>query len=118
MAGNEYTLYLAAALIGFNFGGNFALFPALTADEYGDASVGQNYPWVFLAYGAGGIVFPILGGALGDLGNFPLAFIICSGACALGAVATSLVFPPSREEASKPFTMSGFLHNAHLSDRG
>jgi OFA family oxalate/formate antiporter-like MFS transporter len=116
MAGNEFTLYLAAALIGFNFGGNFALFPALTADEYGDASVGQNYPWVFLAYGAGGIIFPILGGALGDLGNFPLAFIICAGACAVGAVATSLVYPPSREEASQPFTMSGFLHNAHLGD--
>ena len=39
MAGNEYTLYLAAALIGFNFGGNFALFPALTADEFGDKSI-------------------------------------------------------------------------------
>ncbi|MGB5188159.1 MAG: hypothetical protein WBO84_13655, partial [Acidimicrobiia bacterium] len=73
-------------------------------------------PWVFLAYGAGGIVFPILGGALGDLGNFPLAFMICSGACVLGAIAVSLVYPPSREEASQPFTMSGFLHNAHLSD--
>jgi len=114
MAAGEYTLYLAAALIGFNFGGNFALFPALTADEFGDKVVGQNYPWVFLAYGAGGIIFPILGGALGDMGNFPLAFIICAGACALGAVATALVYPPSREEAAKPFTMQGFLANANL----
>jgi OFA family oxalate/formate antiporter-like MFS transporter len=116
MAGSEYTLYLAAALIGFNFGGNFALFPALTADEFGDKVVGQNYPWVFLAYGAGGIIFPILGGALGDMGNFPLAFVICAGACAVGAVATALVYPPNREEAAKPFTMQGFLHNAHLTD--
>ena len=116
MAGNEYSLYLGAALIGFNFGGNFALFPALTADEYGDTAVGQNYPWVFLAYGAGGIIFPILGGALGDLGNFPLAFAICAAACAIGAIATSMVFPPSREEATKPFTLERFVHNAHLSD--
>ena len=116
MAGNEFSLYLGAALIGFNFGGNFALFPALTADEYGDTAVGQNYPWVFLAYGAGGIIFPILGGALGDLGNFPLAFAICSAACALGAIATSLVFPPSREEAAQPFTLERFVHNAHLTD--
>ncbi len=116
MAGGEYTLYLAAALIGFNFGGNFALFPALTADEFGDKVVGQNYPWVFLAYGAGGIIFPILGGVLGDMGNFPLAFAICAGACALGAVATALVYPPSLDEASKPFSMSGFMHNAHLTD--
>ncbi|MEA3510700.1 MAG: MFS transporter, partial [Actinomycetota bacterium] len=116
MAGSEYTLYLAAALIGFNFGGNFALFPALTADEFGDTAVGQNYPWVFLAYGAGGIIFPILGGALGDMGNFPLAFAICAGACAVGAVATALVYPPSLDEASKPFSVHGFMHNAHITD--
>ncbi len=114
MAGSEYTLYLAAALIGFNFGGNFALFPALTADEFGDKVVGQNYPWVFLAYGAGGIVFPILGGTLGDMGNFPLAFTICAVACAAGAVATALVYPPSRDEAAKPFTMKTFLGNANV----
>jgi OFA family oxalate/formate antiporter-like MFS transporter len=116
MAGNEYLLYLGAALIGFNFGGNFALFPALTADEFGNASVGQNYPYVFLSYGAGGIVFPILGGALGDMGNFPLAFMICAGACVVGAVATSLIYPPNREEASQPFTAEGFFHNAHIKD--
>ena len=117
MAGSEYTLYLAAALIGFNFGGNFALFPALTADEFGDKSVGQNYPWVFLSYGAGGIVFPILGGALGDMGNFPLAFVICSVACVLGAIATALVYPPNHDEATKPFSWSGFVSNANIGGR-
>lgn len=116
MAGNELSLYLGAALIGFNFGGNFALFPALTADEFGDEAVGRNYPWVFLSYGAGGIVFPILGGWLGDLDNFPLAFAICGVACLVGAVASFLVFPPHRDEASRPFSVHGFLHNAHLFD--
>lgn len=112
MAANEYTLYGAAALIGFNFGGNFALFPALTADEFGDRTVGQNYPWVFLAYGAGGIVFPILGGVLGDLGNFRLAFAICSVACLVGAVATAAVFPARRADVGRPFSLSDFLHDA------
>jgi OFA family oxalate/formate antiporter-like MFS transporter len=116
MAGHEYSLYLGAALIGFNYGGNFALFPALTADEFGDEAVGRNYPWVFLSYGAGGIIFPILGGWLGDLGNFPLAFAICGVACLVGAVASFLVFPPHRDEASLPFSVHGFLHNAHLFD--
>ncbi|MEN8114718.1 MAG: OFA family MFS transporter [Actinomycetota bacterium] len=116
MASNEYALYLAAALIGFNFGGNFALFPALTADEFGDGAVGQNYPWVFLAYGAGGIVFPILGGWLGDMNNFPAAFVICAAACIVGAVAAAVVFPPSHEEAEEPFSVNGFVHNAHLFD--
>ncbi len=76
MAGSEDLLYLGATLIGFNFGGNFALFPTITADTFGAKNVGLNYPWVFLAYGFGGIMGPILGGKLGDMGNFPLAFTI------------------------------------------
>jgi OFA family oxalate/formate antiporter-like MFS transporter len=117
MAGNELTLYLAAALIGFNFGGNFALFPALTADEFGNGVVGENYPWVFLSYGAGGIIFPILGGWLGDMGNFPLAFVICGVGCLIGAVAAYLVFPPHHDEAEKAFSVHGFVHNAHLFEK-
>lgn len=117
MASNEYTLYFAAALIGFNFGGNFALFPSFTADEFGDGSVGQNYPWVFLSYGAGGIIFPILGGVLGDMGNFPLAFGIVSGACLVGAAASALVSPPRHDKAAEPFTVESFVHNAHMFDR-
>ncbi|MFP4092486.1 MAG: hypothetical protein ACLFT3_19405, partial [Cyclobacteriaceae bacterium] len=41
MAGNELALYLGSALIGFNFGGNFALFPTITADVFGAKNVGQ-----------------------------------------------------------------------------
>lgn len=116
MAGSEWLLYLGATLIGFNFGGNFSLFPALTADEFGNTAVGQNYPWVFLAYGAGGIVFPILGGWLGDTGNFPMAFAICAVACLVGAMATAVVFPPSKQEDAKPFSVEGFVGNAHFFD--
>jgi len=118
MAETEWLLYLGATLIGFNFGGNFSLFPSLTADEFGNEAVGTNYPWVFLAYGAGGIVFPNLGGWLGDLDNFPLAFTICGVACLVGAIATLAVFPPSKDEAGRPFSVHGFLSNAHFFDRG
>ncbi|QEP44411.1 MFS transporter [Ectothiorhodospiraceae bacterium BW-2] len=116
MAGDEYLLYLGAALIGFNFGGNFALFPALTADQFGNRSVGQNYPYLFLSYGVGGIVFPILGGVLGDMGNFSLAFSICGIACLSGAVASAILFTPHREEAHLPFSVHGFFHQLHLFD--
>ncbi len=117
MAGNRYSLYLAATLIGFNFGGNFALFPAITADRFGNQAVGANYPWVFLAYGSGGIVFPILGGWLGDQGSFPLAFGLSGAACIIGAIATFLVFPPRHDEAEESFTVKGFVHNAHLFEK-
>ncbi|MGD2116787.1 MAG: OFA family MFS transporter [Chromatiales bacterium] len=76
VAGSEYLLYLLAALIGFNFGGNFALFPAITTDTFGHKFFGQNYGYVFLAYGLGGTIGPMLGGYLGDMNNFQLAFII------------------------------------------
>ncbi len=85
MAGTPALLYLGATLIGFNFGGNFALFPAMTADTWGTRYVGQNYGWIFLAYGFGGILGPIMGGYLGDMGNFPLAFTICGVLCLMAA---------------------------------
>jgi len=96
MAGNEYLLYLGATLIGFNFGGNFALFPTMTADTFGTDTVGQNYPYVFLAYGLGGILGPILGGMLGDMGNFPVAFTITGVACIVAAIMIFKVSPPKR----------------------
>ena len=97
MAGNELLLYLGATLIGFNFGGNFALFPTITADTFGAKNVGENYPWVFLAYGVGGILGPILGGKMGDLGNFPLAFTVSGIAVLVGTVLILMVKPPKVE---------------------
>jgi MFS transporter, OFA family, oxalate/formate antiporter len=66
---SEYLFYLGAALIGFNFGGNFALFPALTADMFGAGTVGRNYGWVFTSYGVGGIVGPVMAGVFKDMGQ-------------------------------------------------
>ncbi len=94
MAGTPALLYLGAALIGFNFGGNFALFPTMTADTFGAKHIGQNYGWVFLAYGVGGIGGPLLGGRLGDLGNFPLAFTICGVAVLAAAVLAIFIRHP------------------------
>ena len=94
MAGNEILLYLGATLIGFNFGGNFALFPTVTADIFGSKNVGQNYPFVFLAYGVGGILGPVLGGMLGDIGNFALAFTISGILVLVGTLLTILLKPP------------------------
>ena len=96
LAGNEYLLYLGAMLIGFNFGGNFALFPTITADTFGARNVGQNYPWVFLAYGVGGIFGPILGGKMGDVGNFPMAFTI-SGIAVLVGTLLMLFLKPAKK---------------------
>jgi OFA family oxalate/formate antiporter-like MFS transporter len=94
IAGSEWGLYIGAAIIGFNFGGNFALFPAATADFFGNKNVGSNYPLVFLAYGVGGIVGPILGGKMGDAANWQMAFIPAGIACLAGAVIMIAMRPP------------------------
>ncbi|NDV22742.1 OFA family MFS transporter [Desulfovibrio sp. JC022] len=104
MAGNTFLLYVGATIIGFNFGGNFALFPTITADTFGTKSVGQNYPYIFLAYGAGGIGGPMLGGVLGDMGNFPLAFTICGVCCFIGAAAIFMLKKPHRSLNASPET--------------
>ena len=95
----EWGLYLGAAIIGFNFGGNFALFPAATADFFGNKSVGTNYPWVFMAYGVGGIVGPILGGAMGDARAWMWAFIPAGIACFIAAAIAMMLKPPKHVEA-------------------
>jgi OFA family oxalate/formate antiporter-like MFS transporter len=102
MAGTPALLYLGATLVGFNFGGNFALFPTITADTFGAKFVGQNYGWVFLAYGVGGIFGPIMGGRLGDMGNFPMAFTIVGVLCLAAAVIIALVKRPKSAVSAQP----------------
>ncbi len=88
MGASELGLTVAAAWVGFNFGGNFALFPSATADYFGTKNLGINYGLVFTSYGIAGIVGPLLGGAAFDAtGSYAWAFvpagIMCLAAAAL-----------------------------------
>lgn len=94
MAGTEKLFYVGAAAIGFNFGGNLALFPTLTADIFGVANVGKNYPLIFLAYAVGGIICPIAGGFLGDMGMYSVAFSISACLCIVGIILISMIKKP------------------------
>jgi len=92
MGASIWGLYIAAAIIGFNFGGNFALFPAATADFFGNKTVGRNYGLVFFAYGIAGIAGPQIAGFFKDAAKgatTPAAwltpFIIAGVACLAGA---------------------------------
>jgi MFS transporter, OFA family, oxalate/formate antiporter len=99
----EIGLIVCACVIGFNFGGNFALFPAATADFFGNKNVGVNYGPVFLAYGVAGIAGPQIAGyfkdaAVGatDASAWLPPFVIAGVACVLGAVLMLVVKPPKR----------------------
>lgn len=108
MGGTEVLLYLAALLIGFNFGGNFALFPMVTTDMFGATNLGRNYGFVFTAYGVGGIVGPILAGVLRDaslrsgtgLRGWLVVFTICGIACLVAAVIGWFVKRPEAAKAA------------------
>lgn len=97
------TFIVAAAIIGFNFGGNFALFPAATADFFGNKTVGKNYGFVFFAYGIAGIAGPQIAGLFKDAAEgaeTPSAwltpFIIAGVACIAGAIVILLAKPPKK----------------------
>lgn len=87
MGSSATTLAIAACWIGFNFGGNFALFPLLTLENFGSKNLGANYGAVFTSYGVGGILGPYMAGKVWDtMGTFKTAFIIAGIACIVAAV--------------------------------
>lgn len=98
-------LIVGASLIGFNYGGIFALFPAITADYFGDKQVGRNYGWVFTAYGVAGILGPLLAGVFKDsaaAGGSPAVwmtpFLVAGTACFAGALIMLFTRAPRRPD--------------------
>ena len=96
---------IAASIIGFNFGGNFALFPAITADYFGNKNVGTNYGWVFSAYGIAGIVGPFIAGyfkdtaySSGDPSVWMTPFTIAGIACLIGSIIMYFINPPNTQK--------------------
>ncbi len=96
------SLIIAAAIIGFNFGGNFALFPAATADYFGAKNLGTNYGWIFLSYGLAGIAGPQIAGYFrdaaeaGDISTWSTSFTIAGIACIFAALISLLLKAPSK----------------------
>jgi MFS family permease len=100
--GLVYGFIIAAALIGFNYGGSFALFPAITADYFGNKNVGSNYGWMFTAYGVAGLAGPLLAGYFKDAAQgaaqpsvWMAPFIIAGGVCLLGAIIMAFATRPT-----------------------
>lgn len=82
----ELAIIVAASLVGFNYGGLFALFPSATADLFGARNLGANYGWVFTSYGVAGV----LGVAAGNTakiatGSYHAAFMLASALCVASA---------------------------------
>ena len=82
----ELALAVAASLVGFNYGGAFALFPSATADLFGAKNLGANYGWVFTSYGIAGVVGIAAGNAAKILtGSYVAAFSAAGALCLVSA---------------------------------
>ena len=87
-----------ASLIGFCFGGNFALFPSATADFFGSKNVGKNYGVMFTAYGIAGITGAFVAGPIVDAtGSYFMAFVV-TGVLAIIAILFTLVLKTKRKQ--------------------
>jgi nitrate/nitrite transporter NarK len=76
-------IVLLATLIGFNYGANLALFPAIAKDLWGIKSYGVNYGILFTAWGVGGFVLSkvsqMLNATTGSMtSSFTIAAILLS----------------------------------------
>ncbi len=85
------------AVIAFNYGGNFSLFPLATREAFGPKYISQNYGWVFLSYGVGGILIPMIGAALSDVDLQWVAFVISAVGLASTLVLMFLYKKPTKQ---------------------
>lgn len=84
---SEGAIAIGAGLVGFNFGGNFALFPSATADLFGAKNLGANYALVFTSYGVAGVAGIYAANTAKDLtGSYAGAFAVCGTLCVLSCV--------------------------------
>jgi OFA family oxalate/formate antiporter-like MFS transporter len=99
---SELSLAVAASIVGFNFGGNFALFPSATADLFGSRNFGVNYGWIFTSYGIAGVVGIAAGNAARALtGSYAAAFTLAAILCLISA-ALALALAAARRLSPGP----------------
>ncbi len=85
-AQNEFMFYTIAALIGLCFGGFLAVYPPLTANFFGSNNFSVNYGLVFIGYGSGCFLGPVIGGYVFDtMHSYTVAFYTSGFLAIVGA---------------------------------
>ncbi len=90
-------LAVGVALAGFFYGSSIPAFPAATAGFFGIKNMSGNYGLVWIAWGFGGVIGPLMAGGVFDAtGGYRFAYII---ALAFLVVASVLTFTFQRKES-------------------
>lgn len=96
-------LIFGSAFTGLCYGTLFTLFPAATADFYGMDNLGVNYGLVFTAFGAAGVIGPMLAGRIHDAyGTCHYAYLISAIMLLLGA-GLAIIVKTRSPRAAPPF---------------
>jgi OFA family oxalate/formate antiporter-like MFS transporter len=87
LAASPFMFYGIAALIGICFGGFLAVYPPLTANYFGSKNFSINYGLMFIGYGSGCFLGPVIGGIVHDImKSYHVAFYASGILAILGAV--------------------------------
>ena len=91
-------LGIIAALIGWNYGAMFTLFPATCLQYYGPTAQGANYGLLFTAFGLAGFMGPLVGGMLKDsTGTYYVPCIVGAVVVGVSVIISAIVQPPPRK---------------------
>ena len=83
---------IGVSLIGFTYGAFMGVMPSITADYFGTKNIGINYAWVYTAWGAAGILGPMVGVMM--KGEWANSFYLLAGICVVGMVIMAFTKPP------------------------
>ncbi len=96
-ASSFVTYAIGVSLIGFTYGAFMGVMPSITADYFGTRNIGVNYAWVYTAWGAAGILGPMVGVMMN--GAWVKSFYVLAGICVVGAILMLLTRPPAPRQA-------------------
>ncbi len=84
---------IGVSLIGFTYGAFMGVMPSITADYFGTKNIGVNYAWVYTAWGAAGILGPMVGVMM--KGEWANSFYLLAGICVVGMIIMAFTKPPA-----------------------
>lgn len=92
------SLTVGVCITGLAYGSLLGIFPALTYDFFGLKNSGANYGLVFTAFGAAGIIGPLMAGKIVDVtGSYSYAYIAAAVILAAAAVMVKFLNKPKKE---------------------
>ncbi|MDD3653446.1 MAG: OFA family MFS transporter [Desulfotomaculaceae bacterium] len=94
-------LILGIAVAGIAYGSLLAIFPPITFDFFGLKNGGVNYGCLFTAWGAAGVIGPIMAGRIVDATkSYNQAYMVAAGLLVVSAILVLLLKPPKTVEVS------------------